>query len=199
MVVKDKVLVSVGDIESAWERWETPLYLWRGMYESVTMVNSSATVFSKQDAWGDERVSALRQDEEDSQRISRRVIPIQKSDQWPGSPLQSFESLTTTLSCETPPCSISMIDPPIFFRLRLKRDLNSSLKRLMLRKRICFKTKNKHKVRRTWKTWIESWSCKKKGHLSFECRAKGNKKKAMMIRTKGVLVTTLALFANISR
>ena len=42
-----------------------------------------------------------------------------------------------------------MIDPPIFFRLRLKRDLNSSLKRLMLRKRICFKTKNKHKVRRT--------------------------------------------------
>jgi len=39
MVVKDKVLVSVGDIESAWERWETPLYLFRGMYESVTMVN----------------------------------------------------------------------------------------------------------------------------------------------------------------
>ncbi|KAK4833108.1 hypothetical protein QYF36_010085 [Acer negundo] len=42
------------------------------MYESVTMVNmkflvSSATVFSKQDARGDERVSALRQDGEDFQ------------------------------------------------------------------------------------------------------------------------------------
>ena len=35
MVVKDKVLVSVGDIESAWEIWETP----QRMYESVTMVN----------------------------------------------------------------------------------------------------------------------------------------------------------------
>jgi hypothetical protein len=70
MVVKDKVLVSVGDIESAWEIWETP----QRMYESVTMVNmkflvSSATVFSKQDARGDERVSALRQDGEDFQRI----------------------------------------------------------------------------------------------------------------------------------
>ena len=44
------------------------------MYESVTMVNmkflvSSATVFSKQDARGDERVSALRQDGESSPRI----------------------------------------------------------------------------------------------------------------------------------
>lgn len=35
MVVKDKVLVSVGDIKSAWEIWETP----QRMYESVTMVN----------------------------------------------------------------------------------------------------------------------------------------------------------------
>lgn len=35
MVVKDKVLVSVGDIQSAWEIWETP----QRMYESVTMVN----------------------------------------------------------------------------------------------------------------------------------------------------------------
>jgi len=35
MVVKDKVLVSVGDIESAWEIRETP----QRMYESVTMVN----------------------------------------------------------------------------------------------------------------------------------------------------------------
>jgi hypothetical protein len=32
-----------------------------------------------------------------------------------------------------------MIDLTIFFRQKLKRDLNSSLKRLMLRKRICFK------------------------------------------------------------
>ena len=34
MVVKDKVLVSVGDIESAWEKWETLPYHFRGMYES---------------------------------------------------------------------------------------------------------------------------------------------------------------------
>ena len=52
-------------------------------------------------------------------------------DQWPGSLLKSFESLTTTLSRETPP----LIDLTIFFRQKLKRDLNGSLKRLMLRKR----------------------------------------------------------------
>lgn len=68
MVVKDRVLVSVGDIKSAWEIWETP----QRMYESVTMVNMKflwQRFFSKQDARGDERVSALRQDGEDSKEF----------------------------------------------------------------------------------------------------------------------------------
>lgn len=167
MVVKDKVLVSVGDIESAWEIWETP----QRMYESVTMVNmkflvSSATVFSKQDARGDERVSALRQDGEDYQRICSG----ESKNDWSWSVTAKsaeVESLTTTLSRETPP--LTMIDLTIFFRQKLKRDLNSSLKRLMLRKRICFKRRISTKwVQKDLKN-IECWSCKKKGHLSFEC------------------------------
>lgn len=134
MVVKDKVLVSVGDIESAWEIWETP----QRMYESVTMVNMKflrQRFFSKQDARGDERVSALRQDGEDFQRICSG----ESQNDWSWSVTAKsaeVESLTTTLSRETPP--LTMIDLTIFFRQKLKRDLNSSLKRLMLRKRICF-------------------------------------------------------------
>lgn len=55
------------------------------MYESVTMVNmkflvSSATVFSKQDARGDERVSALRQDGEDFQSKEFVAVRVKMTD-----------------------------------------------------------------------------------------------------------------------
>lgn len=79
---------------------------------------------------------------------------------------------------ETPP--LTMIDLTIFFRQKLKRDLNSSLKRLMLRKRICFKRRistnaegpEKHRgPARRKVTWVLS------AH-------KGHREKAMMIRKR---------------
>lgn len=69
MVVKDKVLVSVGDID-----WVCMINLGDSTENVWVSDNgehevSSATVLSKQDARRDERVSALRQDGEDDQRI----------------------------------------------------------------------------------------------------------------------------------
>ena len=130
MVVKDKVLVSVGDIESAWEIWETP----QRMYESVTMVNMK---FLRQRFFPSkmQEGTSVSQHLDKMEKIFKEFVAVRVKmtdrDQWPGSLLKSFESLTTTLSRETPP----LIDLTIFFRQKLKRDLNGSLKRPMLRKR----------------------------------------------------------------
>ena len=130
MVVKDKVLVSVGDIDSAWEIWETP----QRMYESVTMVNMK---FLRQRFFPSkmQEGTSVSQHLDKMENIFKEFVAVRVKmtdrDQWPGSLLKSFESLTTTLSRETPP----LIDLTIFFRQKLKRDLNGSLKRLMLRKR----------------------------------------------------------------
>lgn len=131
MVVKDKrdkVNVSVGDIESAWEIWETP----QRMYESVTMVNMK---FLRQRFFPSkmQEGTSVSQHLDFMEKIWKEFVAVRVKmtdrDQWPGSLLKSFESLTTTLSRETPP----LIDLTIFFRQQLKRDLNSSL--IMLRKR----------------------------------------------------------------
>lgn len=166
MAVKDKVLVSVGDIEYAWEIWETP----QRMYESVTMVNMK---FLRQRFFPSkmQEGTSVSQHLDKMEKILKEFVAVRVKmtdrDQCPESLLKSFESLTTTLSRETPP--LTMIDLTIFFRQKLKRDLNSSLKRLMLRKRICFKRRKSTKwVQKDLKN-IECWSCKKKGHLSFEC------------------------------
>ena len=53
--------------------------------------------------------------------------------------------MTTTLSRETPP--LTMIDLTIFFRQKLKRDLNSSLKKKTnAAQKNMFQKKKKHKV-----------------------------------------------------
>lgn len=165
MVVKDKVLVSVRDIESAWEIWETP----QRMYESVTMVNMK---FLRQRFFPSkmQEGTSVSQHLDKMEKIFKEFVAVRVKmtdrDQWPESLLKSFESLTTTLSRETPP--LSMIDLTIFFRQKLKRDLNSSLKKKTnAAQKNMFQKKKKHKQKDLKN--IECWSCKKKGHLSFEC------------------------------
>ena len=133
MVVKDKVLVSVGDIESAWEIGETPMII----YESVTMMVNIKFLRQRFFPSKMQEGTSVSQHLDKMEKIIKEFVAVRVKmtdrDQWPESLLKSFESLTTTLSRETPP--LTMIDLTIFFRQKLKRDLNSNLKRLMLRKR----------------------------------------------------------------
>lgn len=94
MVVKDKVLVSVGDIESAWEIWETQ----QRMYESVTKVNIQflwQRFFPSKMPEG----TSLSQHLDKMENIIKEFwvvgVKMTDRDQWPGSLLKSFESLTT--------------------------------------------------------------------------------------------------------
>lgn len=125
---------------------------------------SSTTVFSKQ-----VKRPSLSQHLDKIEKIIKEFLAVRVKmtdrDQWPGSLLKSFESFTTTLSRETPP--LTMIDLTILFRQKLKRDLNSSLKRLMLRKRICFKRRISTNAERPEKHRVLVLQDKKKGHLSF--------------------------------
>jgi len=109
MAVKDKVLVSVGDIESAWERWETP----QRMYESVTIVNMK---FLRQRFFPSkmQEGTSLSQHLDKMEKMIKELVAVRVKmtdrDQWPGSLLKSFESLPTTLSRETPPLTIDWSD-----------------------------------------------------------------------------------------
>lgn len=116
------------------------------MYESVTMVNMK---FLRQRFFPSkmQEGTSVSQHLDKMEKILKEFVAVRVKmtdrDQCPESLLKSFESLTTTLSRETTP--LTMIDLTIFFRQKLKRDLNSSLKRLMLRKRICFKRRKSTK------------------------------------------------------
>ena len=153
MVVKDKVLVSVGDIESAWEIGETPKII----YESVTMMVNIKFLRQRFFPSKMQEGTSVSQHLDKMEKIIKEFVAVRVKmtdhDQWPKSLLKSFESLPTTLSRETPP--LTMIDLTIFFRQKLKRDLNSSLKRLMLCKRkeyVSKEEKAQSECRRTWKT-----------------------------------------------